>query len=54
MPIKKKKETYYRFLALITQDQHAFISKKAVKESKTKGKVVREMLEDYITNNKKK
>lgn len=54
MPIKKEKHTpYYRFLSLITEDQHSFIAKKANGEKKTKGQVVREMLEAYIIKNKK-
>lgn len=53
MPIKKEKiKPLYRFLSLITENQHSFIAKKAISEKKTKGQVVREMLETYINNNK--
>lgn len=53
MPIKKEKhKPFYRFLSLITEEQHTFIAKKARNDKKTKGQVVREMLEAYIINNK--
>jgi len=53
MPVKKTKgEVLKRYLSLMTNAQYDFIAKKAIKEKKTKGSVIREIIDYYIISNK--